>query len=164
MGFFRPFSGLIFAALRVPKALVAEQRDRTAEDTFGNVYNVSRGANTLALVREREYHAELDRRGLRYQKGRELFQTNNVLNIISAMRTVRGLEMYTFSETGPIFDEKYRGGNRKEKITITETQPRQNPQREYKAPSLTITLGVFIVPAPTKNQPIYDLSSSYWTA
>lgn len=140
MGFFRPFSGVIFAALRVPKALVAEPRDRTAQDSSGNVYNVDRGGNTLALVREKEYHAELDRRGLRYQQGRELFQTNNVENIISAMRTVRGIEMYTFNKQGPIFDEKYRGGSRKEKITITETQPRQNPQRESKAPSLTITL------------------------
>ena len=89
ISFFRPFAGTIFAALRVPKALVAEPRDRTAQDSSGNVYNVDRGGNTLALVREKEYHAELDRRGLRYQKGRELFQTNNVENIISAMRTVR---------------------------------------------------------------------------
>lgn len=140
MGFFRPFAGKIFAALRVPKALVAEVgSDRTAQDSFGNIYNVDR-ANTLARVREKEYHAELDKRGLRYQKGRELFQTNNVQNIISAMRTVRGIEMYTFDEQGPIFDEKYRGGSRKERITITETQPRQNPQRESRAPSLTITL------------------------
>eukprot|EP00966_Prymnesium_polylepis_P196925 4563396-Prymnesium_polylepis.1 len=77
---------MIYAALRVPKKLVAEPRDRTSEDSFGNVYIVDR-ANTLALVRERDYHAELDRRGLRYQKGRELFETNNVENIISAMRT-----------------------------------------------------------------------------
>jgi hypothetical protein len=139
MGFFRPFSGVIYAALRVPKALVAESRDRTAEDTFGNIYNVDR-ANTLARVREKEYHAELDRRGLRFQKGRELFQTNNVENIISAMRTVKGIEMYTFDKNGPVFDEKYKGGSRRERISITETQPRQNPQRESKAPSLTITL------------------------
>jgi hypothetical protein len=82
----------------------------------------------------------LDRRGLRYQTGRELFQTNNVENIIAAMRTVRGIEMYTFDEKGPKFDEKYKGGTRRERITITETQPRQLPQRESKAPSLTITL------------------------
>ena len=140
LGFFRPFAGKIFAALRVPKALVAEAADRTAEDTFGNVYNVNRGGNTLALVREKEYHAELDKRGLRFQTGRELFQTNNVENIISAMRTVRGIEMYTFNKNGPVFDEKYRGGARRERITITETQPRQQPQREKRAPSLTITL------------------------
>ena len=141
LGFFRPFSGVIYAALRVPKALVAEaNRDRTAEDTFGNVYNVNRGGNTLALVREKEYHAELDKRGLRFQTGRELFQTNNVENIISAMRTVRGIEMYMFNEEGAVFDEKYRGGTRRERITITETQPRQTQNREVKAPSLTITL------------------------
>ena len=142
LGFFRPFSGLILAALRVPKALVAESRDRISEDSFGHVYNVNRGSNTLALVREKEYHAELDRRGLRYQKNRELFETNNVENIISALRTVKGIEMYTFNKQGAIFDEKYKGGSRQEKITITETQPRQNPQRTTvtRAPSLTITL------------------------
>ena len=140
LGFFRPFSGLILAALRVPKALVAEHTDRISEDSFGHVYNVNRGSNTLALVREKEYHAELDKRKLRYQKGRELFETNNVENIISAMRTVKGIEMYTFNKQGAIFDEKYKGGSRQEKITITETQPRQNPQRESKAPSITITL------------------------
>ena len=140
LGFFRPFSGLILAALRVPKALVAESRDRTSIDSFGHVYNVNRGSNTLALVREAQYHAELDRRGLRYQKGRELFETNNVENIISAMRTVKGIEMYTFNKQGAIFDEKYKGGSRKEKITITETQVRKNPERESKAPSITITL------------------------
>eukprot|EP00966_Prymnesium_polylepis_P315653 7293395-Prymnesium_polylepis.1 len=86
ISFFRPFSGMIYAALRVPKKLVAEPHDRTSEDSVGNVYNVDR-ANTLALVRERDYHAELDRRGLRDQKGRELFETNKVENIISAMRT-----------------------------------------------------------------------------
>ena len=140
LGFFRPFSGVILAALRVPKALVAEVgRDRTAQDSFGNIYNVDR-ANTLALVREKEYHAELDRRGLRYQAGRELFETNNVENIISVMRSVKGIEMYTFDKNGPIFDEKYKGGSRRERITITETQPRQTQSREVKAPSLTITL------------------------
>eukprot|EP00966_Prymnesium_polylepis_P214441 4966261-Prymnesium_polylepis.1 len=48
--------------------------------------------------------------------------------------------MYTFDKNGPVFDEKYKGGSRRERISITETQPRQNPQRESKAPSLTITL------------------------
>lgn len=142
IGFFRPFAGKIFAALRVKKALVAEVgRDRTSEDAYGNIFNVDR-ANTLARVREKEYHAELDRRGMRYQAGRELFRTDNVQNIIAAMRTVRGEEMYIFNETGPIFDEKYRGGSRRKTITITETQPRQNPERNTssRAPSLTITL------------------------
>lgn len=140
IGFFRPFAGKIYAALRVAKGLVAEVgRDRTSEDTFGNIYNVDR-ANTLVRVREKEYHAELDRRGLRYQTGRELFQTNNVENIISAMRTVKGIEMYTFNKDGPVFDEKYKGGSRRERITIQETQIRQQPNREARAPSLTITL------------------------
>ena len=56
------------------------------------------------------------------------------------MRTVRGIEMYTFNKNGAVFDEKYRGGTRRERITITETQPRQTQNREVKAPSLTITL------------------------
>ena len=168
LGFFRPFAGKIFAALRVPKALVAEAADRMAEDSFGNVYNVNRGGNTLALVREKEYHAELDKRGLRFQTGRELFQTNNVENIISAMRTVRGIEMYTFNKNGPVFDEKYKGGSRRERITITETQRRQTQNREVKAPSLTITLSKAFLEQlrsgnPTTFQRLVNLISEFDT-
>ena len=142
-GFHNPFSTTIFAALRVKQALVAEMdKDRLGTDSTGNFYNVNRGSRTLVLTRERELHNLLDEKGLRYQKDtrNELFQTRNVEELISAMRYIRGEEMYIFGAQEIKLDPKYKGGSRRERITITETQPRQVPQRESRAPSLTITL------------------------
>jgi hypothetical protein len=142
-GFHNPFSTTIFAALRVKQALVAEMdKDRLGTDSSGNVYNVNRGSRTLVLTRERELHNILDEKGLRYQKDtrNELFQTRNVEELISAMRYIRGEELYLFSKDAITEDPKYKGGSRRERITVTETQPRQQPQRESRAPSLTITL------------------------
>lgn len=142
-GFHNPFSTTIFAALRVKQALVAEMdKDRLGTDSSGNVYNVNRGSRTLVLTRERELHNILDEKGLRYQKDtrNELFQTRNTEELISAMRYIRGEELYLFSKDAITEDPKYKGGSRRERITVTETQPRQQPQRESRAPSLTITL------------------------
>jgi hypothetical protein len=142
-GFHNPFSTTIFAALRVKQALVAEMdKDRLGTDSSGNVYNVNRGSRTLVLTRERELHNILDEKGLRYQKDtrNELFQTRNAEELISAMRYIRGEELYLFSKDAITEDPKYKGGSRRERITVTETQPRQQPQRESRAPSLTITL------------------------
>jgi len=142
-GFHNPFSTTIFAALRVKQALIAElDKDRLGTDSTGNFYNVNRGSRTLVLTRERELHNILDEKGLRYQKDtrNELFQTRNVEELISAMRYIRGEEMYIFGAQEIKLDPKYKGGSRRERITITETQPRQVPQRESRAPSLTITL------------------------
>ena len=142
-GFHNPFSTTIFAALRVKQALVAEMdKDRLGTDSSGNVYNVNRGSRTLVLTRERELHNILDEKGLRYQKDtrNELFQTRNAEELISAMRYIRGEELYLFSKDAITEDPKYKGGSRRERITVTETQPRKQPQRESRAPSLTITL------------------------
>ena len=140
LGYFRPFSGKIFAALRIKQALVAEaDRDRVATDSTGVTYNVDRGSRTLVLAREREFHQILDERGLRYMKHKrnELFEPrSNVNELIAALRQVRGEEMYLMTKDTVSQDPKYR----KERITITETAPRQQPQRESRAPSLTITL------------------------
>ena len=142
-GFHNPFSTTIFAALRVKQALIAEMdKDRLVTDSTGNFYSVHRGSRTLVITRERELHNLLDEKGLRFQKDtrNELFQTRNVEELISAMRYIRGEEMYIFGAQEIKLDPKYKGGSRKERITITETQPRQQPQRESRAPSLTITL------------------------
>jgi hypothetical protein len=65
LNYFRPFSGKLFAALTVKQALVAEaDRDRVATDSSGTVYNVDRGARTLVLTREREFHLISDERDL----------------------------------------------------------------------------------------------------
>ena len=142
-GFHNPFSTTIFAALRVKQALIAEMdKDRLGTDSTGNFYNVNRGSRTLVLTRERELHNILDEKGLRYQKDtrNELFQTRNVEELISAMRYIRGEEMYIFGAQEIKLDPKYKGGSRRERITITETAPRQQPQRESRVPSLTIGL------------------------
>lgn len=54
-----------FAALRIKRALVAEPQQRTAEDSQGNTYNLTRGNQTLVLTREKEFHQVLDSKGYR---------------------------------------------------------------------------------------------------
>ena len=60
----------IFAALTIPRQLIAGFSDRTAEDEQGNVYNVNRGNKVLVLQREAELHEELDKQGFRWDKDR----------------------------------------------------------------------------------------------
>eukprot|EP00966_Prymnesium_polylepis_P077542 1796483-Prymnesium_polylepis.1 len=106
-GFHNPFATTIFAALRVKQALIAEMdKDRTGTDST-------------------------DEKGLRFQKDtrNELFQTRNVEELISAMRYIRGEEMYIFGAQDVKLDPKYKGGSRKERIVIQETAPRQQPPR-----------------------------------
>lgn len=136
-----PIRGSLIAALRIKRALVAEPQQRTGEDSQGNTYNITRGNQTLVLTREKEFHQVLDSRGYRWQKDRrnELFQAP-AKELIASLRQIRGEELYLFSKDSITQDPHYRGGSRKERITITETQPRQQPQRETRAPSLTITL------------------------
>ena len=111
LGYFRPFSGKIFAALRIKQALVAEaDRDRVATDSTGVTYNVDRGSRTLVLAREREFHQILDERGLRYMKHKrnELFEPrSNVNELIAALRQVRGEEMYLMTKDTVSQDPKY---------------------------------------------------------
>jgi hypothetical protein len=136
-----PIKGQIFAALSIKRALVAEPQQRTNEDSMGNTYNITRGNQTLVLTREKEFHQVLDERGYRWQKDRrnELFQAP-VNQLIASLRQIRGEKMYLFTKDSITEDPNYRGGSRRERIAITETQPRQQPQRETKSPSLTITL------------------------
>ena len=136
-----PVKGHIFAALRIKRALVAEPQQRTGEDSRGNTYNLTRGNQTLVLTREKEFHQVLDSKGYRWQKDRrnELFQAP-VQELISSLRQVRGEDLYLFSKDSIIEDPNYRGGSRKERIAIRVTQPRQQPERQSRAPSLTITL------------------------
>ena len=136
-----PIKGHIFAALRIKRALVAEPQQRTGEDSQGNTYNITRGNQTLVLTREKEFHQVLDSRGYRWQKDRknELFQAP-AKELIASLRQIRGEELYLFSKDSITEDPNYRGGSRRERIAIQETQPRQQPERASRSPSLTITL------------------------
>jgi hypothetical protein len=136
-----PIRGSLIAALRIKRALVAEPQQRTAEDSQGNTYNITRGNQTLVLTREKEFHQVLDQRGYRWQKDRrnELFQAP-AKELIASLRQIRGEELYLFSKDSIMEDTAYKGGSRTERITITETAPRQQPQRESRVPSLTIGL------------------------
>jgi hypothetical protein len=138
-----PLKGTIFAALRIKKQLVADANHRTGEDAQGNVYNIDRGNYTLVLHAEKEFHAELDRRGLRWQSDRknELFvPRRGVDELISSMRTIRGEKMYVLKKDLITEDSAYQGGTRREHITITETTSRSQPERAARIPSVTIRL------------------------
>ena len=145
--FWLPVKGKIFAALRVKRALVAEvDTDRLGEDFAGGVYNIDRGGHTLVLTREKEFHAALDRRGLRWQtdKRNELFvPRRNTQELIAALRTIRGEELFLCFPDGTILeDEGYRGGSRHSQVNISirDTVSRQVPDRVARVPSLTIRL------------------------
>ena len=138
-----PLKGTIYAALRVKKQLVADSTQRTGQDAEGNAFNIDRGNYTLVLHREKEFHAELDRRKLRWRDDRnnELFlPKRGVEELISAMRMVHGEQMYIFKPDLIVEDPAYRGGTRRELITITETKPRAMPGRVARTPSITVRL------------------------
>ena len=61
--------------MRIRKQLIARPGQRVGVDSFGAQYNIDRGNQTLVLQREAEMHAEMDKRGLRWQqdKRNELF-------------------------------------------------------------------------------------------
>jgi hypothetical protein len=63
-------------------------------------------------------------------------------DLIDAMRTVEGQEMFLFSKDNVVSDMAYRGGSRNP-ITVTETAPRANQNRSsggYRDPSITVRL------------------------
>ena len=139
--YWAPIVGTLYAALRIKAATVATSDQRTGGDN-GNVYAINRNNQTLIEVREKQFHEELTRRGLRYDSSskNELFSGSR-RQLEAALRTIKGEKLYLFTETDWFEDPTYEyGGNRRQRITITETQPRQQPQRETRAPSLTITL------------------------
>ena len=143
VNYWLPLKGTIFAALRVRKQLVADSTQRTGEDAQGNAYNIDRGNYTLVLAREKEFHAELDKRGLRWNKDKknELFvPKKGVDELISALRTIRGEDMYLFRDGSIVEDTNYRGGSRTEVAIITETTARAQPERTARVPSITVRL------------------------
>ena len=74
-------------------------------------------------------------------KRNELFQPRkDVVELIAAMRQIRGEEMYLFSNDTITEDTRYSGGARRQRIVVTETAPRRQPDRSSRAPSLTIPL------------------------
>ena len=114
-----PVKGSLIAALRIKRALVAEPQQRTAEDSLGNTYNVSRGNQTLVLTREKEFHQVLDRRGYRWQKDKrnELFQASPK-ELIASLRQIRGEQMFLFSKDSITEDPSYQGADVLAKVRI----------------------------------------------
>lgn len=149
-GFWTPLTGKIYACLRVKRQLVATSSQRTGTDAFGNQFNIDRGNMVLVLAREAQMHAEMDRRGLRWKDDRknELFVPGprGVKELISAMRTIQGEEMYLFDETSITEDPAYRGGRSQARggTNLINTQARALPVRqaatEIRTPSITVKL------------------------
>lgn len=143
-----PNKGTIYAALRVKRQLVAKPGARVEQDATGGAYSASGRANfTLVELREMEFHAALDERDLRWQKDRrnELFQAKKSIDeLIVAMRTVKGEEMYLFSATKIREDPNYDPDEAIVRQVAMETQTRQQPGRtaaiERKAPVIRLRL------------------------
>ena len=140
-----PLKGTLYAALRIKKQLVARPGQRVGVDSFGAQYNIDRGNQTLVLQREAEMHAEMDKRGLRWQKDKrnELFNPRkSVGELIDAMRTVRGEDMYLFDSETIREDTTYDGG--RDRMELVMTQKRELPPRaaatEISAPTITLKL------------------------
>lgn len=80
-------------------------------DFVGNTFNVNHGNFTLVRALEADMHAEMDRRGLRWDKDRknELFvPKQSVQELISVMRTIPGEEMFLFDQETIKEDANYR--------------------------------------------------------
>ena len=140
-----PLKGRLYAALRIRKQLVARPGQRVGVDSFGTQYNIDRGNQTLVLQREAEMHAEMDKRGLRWQKDKknELFAPRkSVKELIDAMRTIRGEDMYLFDSETIREDTTYDGG--RDRLELVMTQKRELPPRaaatEISAPTITLKL------------------------
>ena len=140
-----PLKGRLYAALRIRKQLIARPGQRVGVDSFGAQYNIDRGNQTLVLQREAEMHAEMDKRGLRWQKDKknELFAPRkSVKELIDAMRTIRGEDMYLFDSETIREDTTYDGG--RDRLELVMTQKRELPPRaaatEISAPTITLKL------------------------
>ena len=140
-----PLKGTLYAALRIKKQLIARPGQRVGVDWFGAQYNIDRGNQTLVLQREAEMHSEMDKRGLRWQKDKknELFAPRkSVKELIDAMRTIRGEDMYLFDSETIREDTTYDGG--RDRLELVMTQKRELPPRaaatEVSAPTITLKL------------------------
>ena len=140
-----PLKGRLYAALRIRKQLIARPGQRVGIDSFGAQYNIDRGNQTLVLQREAEMHAEMDKQGLRWQqdKRNELFAPRkSVQELIDAMRTIRGEDMYLFDSETVREDTSYDGG--RERAELVMTKRRELPPRaaatEASAPTITLKL------------------------
>ena len=140
-----PLKGRLYAALRIKKQLIARPGQRVGVDSFGTQYNIDRGNQTLVLQREAEMHSEMDKRGLRWQKDKknELFAPRkSVKELIDAMRTIRGEDMYLFDSETIREDTTYDGG--RDRLELVMTQKRELPPRaaatEISAPTITLKL------------------------
>ena len=90
-------------------------------------------------------HSEMDKRGLRWQKDKknELFAPRkSVKELIDAMRTIRGEDMYLFDSETIREDTTYDGG--RDRLELVMTQKRELPPRaaatEISAPTITLKL------------------------
>ena len=140
-----PLKGTLYAALRIKKQLIARPGQRVGVDSFGTQYNIDRGNQTLVLQREAEMHSEMDKRGLRWQKDKknELFAPRkSVKELIDAMRTIRGEDMYLFDSETIREDTTYDGG--RDRLELVMTQKRELSPRaaatEISAPTITLKL------------------------
>lgn len=141
INYWLPVGGKIYAALTIQKKLVATSSDRIS--ALG--YNISRPTRTLVLEREKEFHAELDKRQYRWDKGKhnELFISKSAQNLISALRTIQGERFFTFDESG--FSESVIGrrSNRAQTQlidTVTRKTPERTVSRTKRTPTLTVKL------------------------
>lgn len=130
-GYYNPLKTQIFAALRVPKALAAADHHRVQTDADGNpTYNLSKGNHTLVLIREKQFHEALDKKRLRYEPGtrNEVFKFD-LPRLLNAMRTVKGLEMYLFTEDKISLDPLYHPSSLSaQTVTMTEVRKVRQPR------------------------------------
>jgi hypothetical protein len=146
MGFWTPLKGTIYAALRIKAQLVAKPDQRLGTDYLGNAININQANQTLVRIRERDFHDVLDSRGLRWDKERrnELFVPGKkgVVELIAAMRQIKGEQMFVFAKDGFMEDDFYRGGSERRSMVVTNTFQKQMQPREaaFEARAQTITI------------------------
>jgi len=140
-----PLNMRIFAFLRIKQRLVAREGDRLGGDSAGNTYSINNANQTEVMQKEKLYHSLL--RGKGYTDPRfprsELFQPgrNGLAKLLAVLRSIEGLELYTFSEDDVQLDTTYSGGRpQRFQPELVETDVRQTEGRITKAPSITIRM------------------------
>lgn len=145
IGHIRPNKVLLFAALRIKRAVVALEGQRIGGDATTGLYNITRGNQSAVLAAEAVMHHlhDKDRNINRFPEhpDSELFRpSSGVEQLIRNMRRVRGLQMLLFDAEDWREDPKYAGGDATQAVPSQEVQRRAVPSRADKDTTLIVRM------------------------
>ena len=144
IGHIRPNRVLLYAALRIKKAVVALPHHRLGGEGE-NQYNIDKGNQSAVLAAESVMHHFMDKDAninrFPEHPDSELFRPKNgVEELIKNMRRVRGMNMVLFDKKSYREDTTYKGGDAIQPIIIKDVQKRTLPERKNKETAIVVRL------------------------